>query len=340
MPVMKYRSRSLAGLSRLIPEIVYVMCGARGETGKLPIRGLPNVKYIGFEADPAEWERLRRNARAGFQFEHAAVAGQTSRRTIHVTREPACTSLLRPNAEVFARFLGGKQAAEVVREDAVQTVALDELLPRLGVEKVDFLDLDTQGTELEILQGAKELLSRSVSAIRTEVEFTALYEGQPLFGDVDRYLRDCGFVLFDLARSRCRRQNLPIDQLTRGQLVWGEALYLRDYRWLSAKVATDAALRLCLLAAHSGFHDYALEGMDLLLRGSVGPLSQAQESGLREARDQYVADLRDSAGWLAVIHSFEAMGLGRPVKAAGRLARQLGDRMLKDKEMTKYNWID
>ncbi|HMK21456.1 MAG TPA: FkbM family methyltransferase [Terriglobales bacterium] len=337
---MKYRSRTLAGLDRLIPGIVYVMCGARGETGKLPIRGLSRIQYIGFEADPKECERLQRNARPGFRFENAIVAGRTSRRILYVTREPSCSSLLRPNAEVFSLLLDGKHATEILREETVQTQTLGELLPKLGVEHVDFLDLDTQGTELEILQGAERFLSTSVVAIRTEAEFTELYEGQPLFAEVDRYLRDFGFVLFDLSRSRCRRRNLQGDQLTRGQLLWGDAVYLRDYGWFESRSSTDGALRLCMVAAHLGFHDYALEGIDRLLSGAMGALSPAQEAGLREARDQYRIDLKSSARWIAMLNGLDFVGLRRPVKAVGRLARQLGDRLVKDKEMTQHNWID
>src|ERR1700740_820321 len=92
-----------------------------------------------------------------------------------------------------------------------------------------FLDLDTQGSELEILQGAKRFLSTSIVALKCEVEFSPLYEKQPLFGDVDRFLRECGFVLFDLSRSRYRRENFPRHALTRGQLLWGDALYFREH---------------------------------------------------------------------------------------------------------------
>jgi hypothetical protein len=213
-------------------------------------------------------------------------------------------------------------------------------LPSLGIERVDFLDLDTQGTELEILQGAAAFLSTSVVAIKTEVEFAELYQGQPLFGDLDRYLRDLGFVLFDLSRSHCRRQIVPADQLTRGQLVWGDAVYLRDHGWFRNHASTDGTLRLSLVAAHLGFHDYALEGIDLLLRGECGRLPPAQEAGLREAHDQYTNDLKKGARWMSVLKGLDAVGLRKPLKAVGRLGRQLGERLVKDKEMTQHNWID
>jgi len=340
MPVMQYRSRTLAALSGLVPEIVYVMCGARGETGKLPIRGLPQVRYIGFEPDPTEYERLRRQAKPGFQFENAAVADGASRRTIYVTREPACSSLLRPNARLFSRFLDAGPATEIVREAEVDTVSLDGYLPKVGIANVDFLDLDTQGSELEILQGAAGFLSKGVVAVKTEVEFAALYEGQPLFGDIDQHLRSLGFVLFDLSRSRGRRSVLPQKVLTRGQLLWGDALYLRDYAWLADRSAKDTALRLCLVAAHLGFHDYALEGVDLLLKGSMGTLTPEEVTALGETREQYLADLESSTRWLKIMGALDAVGLGRPFKLAGRLAGQVGQRLVKDKEMTQYNWID
>jgi hypothetical protein len=34
------------------------------------------------------------------------------------------------------------------------------------------------------------------------------------------------------------------------------------------------------------------------------------------------------------------VGLRKPLKAVGRVAAQIGERLVKDKEMTQYNWID
>ena len=42
----------------------------------------------------------------------------------------------------------------------VETVTLDNQLQGNSIEDVDFLKIDTQGSELSILQGAKETLSK------------------------------------------------------------------------------------------------------------------------------------------------------------------------------------
>jgi hypothetical protein len=74
---------------------------------------------------------------------------------------------------------------------------LDEWTGGAGVPRVDVLKADTQGSELDVLAGAVETL-RHVRALELEVEFNPIYDHQPLFGDIDRFLRDRGFVLWRL----------------------------------------------------------------------------------------------------------------------------------------------
>ena len=340
MPIKKYRTRTIAPLSSLILEIVYVMCGARGEGSNRLMRALPQMKFFGFEPDEEEHKRLTTSAAKGFTYFRAAVGGRDERRTLYVTRNPACSSLLRPNLALYGRFKDCAPDLEVVEEKPIDVVSLESFLLGAGVSGVDFLDLDTQGSELEILQGAQSFLSNSVVAVKCEVEFSPLYEGQPLFADVDRFLQRFGFMLFDLTRSRYRRANFPEHALTRGQLLWGDALYLRDHAWFAARGGKMPLFKLALLAVHLGFHDYALETIDLLLAGSAGQLTADQSEKLSRAREQYLRDLKSGAAWVGFLYGLEARGLRRPVKLVGRLAGQLSDRLRRDRAMTEYNWMD
>ena len=63
--------------------------------------------------------------------------------------------------------------------------------------------------------------------VEVEVEFLALYQGQPLFTDVHTFLTAQGFELMDLRRASWKRKNFA-DFIGRGQLVFGDALYLRN----------------------------------------------------------------------------------------------------------------
>jgi FkbM family methyltransferase len=340
MPIFKYRNRTLTPLSKLVPEITYVMCGARGETTNRLMSALPQVRFIGFEPDAEEYKKLKENAAARFTYINAAVGARNERRRFYVTRNPGCSSLLQPNQAFYSRFKDCGPEVAVVYEQEIETVALDSCLPAEGINTVDILDLDTQGSELDILRGAQSLLSKTTVAVKSEVEFSPLYLEQSLFADVDSFLRSIGFMLFDLSRIHCRRDQFPSNALTRGQLLWGDALYLRDAAWFAAKSDKLSLFKLALVAAHWQFHDYALEIIELLLNQPALALSAEERSSLLAARQDFLKDLARGANWIRALRTLEAIGLGRPIKEVGRLATQLGDRLRKDRAMAEYNWVD
>jgi hypothetical protein len=109
----------------------------------------------------------------------------------------------------------------------VSVDTLSNQLQQAGVERVDFLKLDVQGAELSILRGAGEIFRRSVVGLEIEVEFLPLYHGQPLFGEVDAYVRSMGFELFEL-RPTNWVYSAGADRATRGQLAFADALYFRN----------------------------------------------------------------------------------------------------------------
>jgi FkbM family methyltransferase len=246
LPPLPIVRRTLRKLLTDAP-LVYVDCGARA--GRIPdwLRALKDSSYVGFEADAAECDRLNASPRRGHQYIAAFLAGTTGQRTFYATRSAACASLFRPNVELLERFAGLAPLFEIERELSVVTMTLDDSLTAAGVTTVDFIELDTQGSELEILQGAEPLLTNSVLGIQVEVEFAPMYVDQPLFADVDRYLRGRGFDLLDVSTYRARNAAAPAEVPTRGQLLWGHALYLKNVTQLESRLATRLAVIASML---------------------------------------------------------------------------------------------
>lgn len=85
--------------------------------------------------------------------------------------------------------------------------SLDEALRKLGVDKVDFIKLDVDGNELEVLLGARVLMESSLPLIMLELA-PYVYAQNP--GNFDRILTllwDCGYEITDLVSSRKLPQN-------------------------------------------------------------------------------------------------------------------------------------
>jgi hypothetical protein len=159
----------------------------------------------------------------------------------------------------------------------LQLNTLDRWWKDAGKPDVCFIKLDTQGSELSILQGGTDLLKGCLGC-EVEVEFTALYQGQPLFHEIDRYLREQGFVLWRLG-SLCHYSERPQGRMNReeficyestwhrfpsgsGRLFWGNAIYFRDYAQMDLWNVKKA---LCLAALLEAAGD--LDGASACLRG-------------------------------------------------------------------------
>ncbi|HTP84491.1 MAG TPA: FkbM family methyltransferase [Alphaproteobacteria bacterium] len=183
---------------------------------------------IGFEPIREECDRL--NEIRGPAHRHLPMAvGDGRRRTFYRTNAPMNSSLYRPNHALLRRFKELASIFDVVGTSEVDTVRLDDVA-ELG--DIDFLKIDVQGAERDVLGGAIRVL-QDVVMVQTEVMFVPMYEDQPLFGDIDVALRAAGFLLHQIDTPRgfaLRPLIAPPGQERRfGQLLWADFVYARDF---------------------------------------------------------------------------------------------------------------
>lgn len=220
------------------------------------------LRLIGFEPDRAEFERLSSRQDEKARYLNVALYKQRAVLSFHTLRKQSESSIYPPNRRFIERF------PESRRFDTLSTMEIDvdTLDDRLGGEDVDFVKLDTQGSELPILEGATRTL-QAVFGLEVEVEFHEIYENQPLFSDVDRFLNTAGFRLFDLKLCHWKRRIGLNYGGTKGQLTSADALYFKDSELfllqLHAPASTTEAksklLRAIVICGLYGYFDYAAE---------------------------------------------------------------------------------
>ena len=248
--------------------LVLVDVGARGGLKGNWTPARQHLRLLGFEPDRDEFVRLEERLRASGapdRYFNTALHNTAGEMTLYVARDGGLSSIYRPNREFLDGFPDADRFDTVdVRQ--VRADTLDNVLRAAGIDDVDFVKTDTQGSELRVLEGGACILAGSVFGVEVEVEFAPVYTDQPLFADVDRYLRGLGFLLFDLRpcywkRAAGRAVGGPL-----GQMIWADALYFKSVPALGQTIAPLPAaerrgkvLRAISASLLYGYYDYALE---------------------------------------------------------------------------------
>ena len=71
-------------------------------------------------------------------------------------------------------------------------------------KKIDFLKLDVQGYEINVLQGASNLLERT-EFVLMEVSLIQINKGCPIFSDVIKFMTEQNFRLLDFCSQNRRK---------------------------------------------------------------------------------------------------------------------------------------
>jgi FkbM family methyltransferase len=96
---------------------------------------------------------------------------------------------------------------------AVETRRLSTLDSLLGhVDQPGLLKIDAQGYELEILKGASAILP-CLEAVLLEVATIEINEGAPLLHDVVAYMKNVGFVTYDILEIHRRPLDRALNQV-------------------------------------------------------------------------------------------------------------------------------
>lgn len=217
---------------------------------------VPLANHFGFEPDAAECDRLNAIAGKHARYVPVGLGSRSGRADLYVTQAPACSSLYPPNQNLPQRY-PDLASIKLAKQETISVARLDDWWDRERRPWVAFLKIDTQGSELDILKGGVNCL-RGAVGVEVEVEFSPLYVGQPLFSDVDSFLRSQGFSLWAMHEQCSYSENPRAEQpwhssrfrpASKGRLFWCSAVYFRDYQAWKDWCPEDKRKQLWILSA-------------------------------------------------------------------------------------------
>ncbi len=201
----------MPGLEQILASktITCVDAGAAG--GLTELSSLrKHVNLFSFEPLQKEFSALKNNQSFSNEFnKHEvfpyALHSVRGIEKLHIANKPSMSSLLEFDERVFDKHFGyckgsegWKKSLTHVKTENINVTTLDKFAEENKIQSIDFLKLDTQGTELEILKGAENLLSKhKISVIKTEFGNFPVYKNQCLYPELDLFLKSKGFELVD-----------------------------------------------------------------------------------------------------------------------------------------------
>jgi len=223
-----------------------------------PLMDAGVARLYAFEPDPAACARLREEYGEPHRFFQCFV-GAGGPATFHATNWSPTGSLYAPNTALLDVFQNLAELMTPLATHPVTTVRIDDIAE---IGDVDFIKIDVQGAELSVLENATRVLP-GVLLIQVEVEFVEMYVGQPMFADVDRFLRSQGFQFHTFPGFGGRAfkplvANGDVNEAFR-QHLWSDAIYVRD--WMHLDRLPEEKLRRYAILAHD-----ILTSLDLVHR--------------------------------------------------------------------------
>jgi FkbM family methyltransferase len=214
----------------------------------------------------------------------------------HLTRSPYCSSTLVPDKELVSDFFEAERF-DVQRETTAHATTLDQAMSRLQLDRIDWLKLDTQGTDLRIYNSLSPALRQTLLAVDLEPGLRGAYLDEDLFGDVHRDLRREGFwlsyhrvdgfvrmrsaTLAAIAATAKDLSQSEIEKAVRKSPGWMEVRYLRTLEWMAAHPVTRREYQLlwvfAMLDAQFGFAlDVWMQYDKMFGPDSASPIMQSE----------------------------------------------------------------
>lgn len=239
----------------------------------------------GFEPNPKAFAELEKAQSDKATYFPVAI-GPEGKGTFYA-HEFAVLSSIYPIHKPSADFLGRQRWYEKnITEMEMDLVTIDSLT---DLPKIDVLKMDLQGGELAVMQGGRDTLSEAVAVI-PEVRFHRMYEGEPLWAELDLELRAQGFKLHKFVTQKAlpvrNSQWRKLDRKTVGsQLLDGDAVYVRNLEDIDA--VSSHQLKQLAVAATVIFESY-----DLAIH-CLDELAKRDEIAI-DAPEHFVLHLPDS----------------------------------------------
>ena len=207
--------KDLKSLLKSESPICFDVGANEGQTIKLLQEVFRSPRIYAFEPSSEVFTKLRsRRYRSDVFLYNFALGRQNSQEEFINYEDSRLSSFFPLSTDEESQF----GHLKIKAKESVEIKTIDWFLTRYQINEIDLLKIDTQGYDLQVLQGASESFRRgSIKNVYVELNFLKLYENQADAQQITRFLTEHNFHLVDYY-EKSRRQDV---------LFWCNGLFTR-----------------------------------------------------------------------------------------------------------------
>ena len=218
-------------------------------------------QIIGFEPNKEEYNKLKTTDPNKTFYNYALGDGED--KILNICKAPGMSSFLKPNLDYLKKFHGFEEWAQIRAEEKVKTKKLNQI-----DEKIDFIKIDVQGYEYEVLINGLEKL-KNAKVIQIETSPFPLYHGEKYSSEITRLIENSGFMLhmYNNINTKAFKPMILGNNKMMGlnHLLQLDCVMVKNFEEIN-KLSEENLTKLILIMFYSfksyDFVDYLISSMD------------------------------------------------------------------------------
>ncbi len=221
------------------------------------------IKVLGFEPDKDECSKLEKQYKKNSYFPFP-LWNKESEISLNIAKNPSTSSVHPPNFDLLKNY-NREQLEPRITDKVLKLKArtLDDVIKKESFD-VDFIKIDTQGSEFEIIDGGKKTLQNQSFGCVLETWPVEIHKDQFLSFDIMKFMHNIGYVFFDLqVGARWKRKFASKHLKSKGQVVVISFLYFKSpENFFDSNPSAEKTAKAVAISDVWGFPDYAIQLID------------------------------------------------------------------------------
>lgn len=180
--------------TRIKPSIVFDVGANRGQSATYFRSKLPEARILSFEPVASTFRVLQSTSkRIGAESYQVGFGSRVEQKKIRVHANPS-----RSVSNSFYTTSGGDETVE----EMIDVETIDHFMPVHGVEAIDYLKIDTEGNDLEVLKGAVDALGgQAIKFVEVEAGMNSGNTFHVPFAQLHAFLEAHHYSVFGIYRQ-------------------------------------------------------------------------------------------------------------------------------------------